>query len=349
MATPQPNDRGLPQFLITIDTEGDDLWSAPRRITTRNSEYLPRFQSLCESFGLRPTWLTNYEMAVCPRYREFANDVIRRGVGEIGMHLHAWNSPPLTPLTDDDFHHLPYLIEYPESVIVDKVEFLTDLLEDAFGVKMVSHRAGRWALNEAYARALVARGYSVDCSVTPLVSWKAQRGKPDGAGGTDYRAFPARAYWLDPIDISRPGEGPLLEVPMTILGPAGAGRLLHRTLGKGPKPLRAVANRLYPPIRWLRPKGGNLRTMLSILDDGVVSGADYVEFMLHSSEFMPGGSPTFRTPDSIERLYDDLAALFEAAGRRFRGATLAEYHARFAAARQQTASTAAARAGATAA
>jgi len=25
------------------------------------------------------------------------------------MHLHAWNSPPLMPLTDDDFRHQPFL------------------------------------------------------------------------------------------------------------------------------------------------------------------------------------------------------------------------------------------------
>jgi hypothetical protein len=34
-------------FIITIDTEGDNLWACPRHITTRNAAYLPRFQSLC--------------------------------------------------------------------------------------------------------------------------------------------------------------------------------------------------------------------------------------------------------------------------------------------------------------
>ncbi len=37
-------------FIITIDTEGDNPWANPREITTRNAEYLPRFQSLCERF-----------------------------------------------------------------------------------------------------------------------------------------------------------------------------------------------------------------------------------------------------------------------------------------------------------
>ena len=33
-------------FIITVDTEGDDLWARPREITTRNAEYLPRFKKV---------------------------------------------------------------------------------------------------------------------------------------------------------------------------------------------------------------------------------------------------------------------------------------------------------------
>jgi hypothetical protein len=39
-----------PFFLITIDTEGDNIWSAPREVTTRNSGFLERFQHLWSSF-----------------------------------------------------------------------------------------------------------------------------------------------------------------------------------------------------------------------------------------------------------------------------------------------------------
>ncbi|MGH8641475.1 MAG: deacetylase, partial [Burkholderiales bacterium] len=77
-------------FIITIDTEGDDLWARPREITTRNAEYLPRFQSLCERFGFKPVYLTNYEMAMSDVFVAFGRDVAARGAGEIGMHLHAW-------------------------------------------------------------------------------------------------------------------------------------------------------------------------------------------------------------------------------------------------------------------
>ena len=76
-------------FIITIDTEGDNLWARPREITTRNAQYLPRFQSLCERFRFKPVYLTNYEMALSDVFVEFARDVVARGAGEIGMHLPA--------------------------------------------------------------------------------------------------------------------------------------------------------------------------------------------------------------------------------------------------------------------
>ncbi len=316
-----------PRFLITIDTEGDDLWSAPRTVTTRNARFLPRFQTLSEAYGLKPTYLTDYRMARCAVFQEFGRNILQRQTGEIGMHLHAWDTPPLVPLTDDDATHLPYLIEFPLQAMRNKIRAMTGLLEDTFGQKMLSHRAGRWGFNETYAGLLIEEGYRVDCSVTPHKSWALHKGAPTGLGGPDYTGFPEQAYFLDVDDISQPGSSPLLEVPLTVLRPwQSIGRTLHQLAARGPRQFRSLANRLYPPIQQLRPRGGNRREMLGILDRARIEGRDYVEFMLHSSEFMPGGNPTFRTEADIERLYDDLDELFATARRKgFQGATLAEY------------------------
>src|SRR4029077_2879106 len=109
----------------------------------------------------------------------------------------------------DDRAFQPYLVEYSDRVMRDKIRAVTGTLEDTFGVKMVSHRAGRWGFDERYATMLVEEGYLVDCSVTPLVSWKRTRGDPARGGGPDYTAFPQHAYWLDLADISRPrGSAP---------------------------------------------------------------------------------------------------------------------------------------------
>jgi hypothetical protein len=321
----------LGHFIITIDTEGDNLWDAPDPITTRNVAYLPRFQSLCETYGLRPTYLVNYEMACDPEFVEFGRDVIARDQGEIGMHLHAWNSPPLVSLTRDDMTTLPYLVEYPEPVLRAKVEFMTGLLEETFDRKMTSHRAGRWAFDPVYARALVHNGYQVDCSVTPHVDWRRIKGDPKGEGGTDYRRFPAEPYFVDLRDVARAGDSTLLEVPMSVSTTCprtlryGVGAALRRV-----ELFEKVLDRVWPK-RWVRPNGRNLAPMLAQVSAAAAAGSAHVEFMLHSSELMPGGSPTFRTTESIEVLYDHLDALFERASALFRAATLTEFRAWFAA------------------
>lgn len=310
-----------PAFLITIDTEGDNLWQNHDSITTENARYLPRFQALCEKYGFKPVYLTNYEMAIDPFYIDFAREVIAKGTGEVGMHLHAWNSPPLEPLTDDDWRYKPYLIEYATGMMRQKVEYMTHLLEDTFQTKMVSHRAGRWAFDERYARLLVEQGYLVDCSVTPKVNWKTAKGNPAGTGGTDYRDFPTRAYFLDENDIRKPGNSPLLEVPMSIQHKHSA---LMNSIKQGYDRLRGKVR--SPSVHWLRPMGGNVETMKRVVEQTLAQGSDYVEYMLHSSEYMPGGSPTFKTQSDIERLYDDLEAFFEWLHPKARGMTLAEYY-----------------------
>jgi len=314
-------------FIITIDTEGDDLWSKPREITTRNAEYLPRFQSLCERFGFKPVYLTNYEMAMSDIFVDFGRDVLARGTGEIGMHLHAWNSPPLLPLTNDDFRFQPYLIEYPDTVMREKIKVMTRLLEDRFDQAIISHRAGRLGFDGRYAAMLLDEGYGVDCSVSPGLDWRDTLGDPGGKGGTDYRAFPDRPYFFSPSDISAPTTGGMLEVPMTIRS--------SDVYQKAPwvyriPVLRQTTNRLISPaLNHVCPTESNLRGMLRAARAARAAGAMHTAFTLHSSELMAGGSPTFRSVGDIERLYENLEVLFAELSAWCRGMTLKEFHVWF--------------------
>jgi hypothetical protein len=283
---------------------------------------------LCEEFGLKPTYLTNFEMAECKRFQVLAKAALEKKAAEVGMHLHAWNSPPLKPLSPDDMLYHPYLIEYPPEIIEEKVAHLTALLSSAFEIKPQSHRAGRWSFDGTYARVLERHGYTVDCSVTPHVSYAHHLGDPKGKGGTDFRHFPSRPYFLDLQDISKAGNSRLLEAPMTIISTHPTMDRILSLFGYNSFPRRAF-HRLFKGIRWLRPTGQNLSLMLDILNRALAGRWPYVEFMLHSSEFMPGGSPTFPTDDSIERLYGDLRKLFAAAANNFRGATLSEFSEHF--------------------
>ena len=318
-------------FLITVDTEGDNLWSRPRDIRVENAKYLRRFQELCERYGLRPTYLTNWEMVNSGSFVELGKDVLRRGTAEIGMHLHAWNSPPLVPLTADDYRYQPYLTEYPADLLREKVKVMTDTLETVFGVKMVSHRGGRFALDETYVKTLIEAGYRVDCSVTPHVDWRPQLGDPAGEGGPDYRAFPETAYFMDEEAIMRPGTSPLLQVPLTVVALHGSvwARGL-RAGGRSVPVVRRYAARYFPAHSRLSPKFARRRgDLLRILSVAREQRRDYVEFMVHSSEFMAGGSPWYPKQRDIEAMYGELERLFDYSTPDWAGSTLDEYYERF--------------------
>ena len=313
----------MKKFLISIDTEGDNLWvwRAGDKITTENAKYLPRFQELCESYGFKPTYLTNYEMVTDSFFVNYFKQRNLSGKCEIGMHLHAWNSPPdyPIPIRTDVNPGAPYLIEYPEEMMFKKIEFMTKTIENSFEQRPVTHRAGRWATNSLYFDVLQQFGYKIDCSVTPGMDWSGASGQSPNSKGSNYTGFPKYPYIIEGTDI--------LEVPVTI-------RENHRLkIGKKPglrKAIRKIqeAKKGHGPL-WLRPRSNkdNLEDLLYLVD--LISkdkNADYLMFMLHSSEFMPGGSPTFQTEEAIEGLYSKLNVLFERVSLNFTGSTIMSYY-----------------------
>jgi len=311
-----------PVFIITIDTEGDNLWANPQTITTENAAFLPRFQALCEQYSFKPTYLVNYEMVLDERFQVFGRAVLEKQTGEIGLHIHPWNSPPI----DHPPNGQIYLFELSDAIMEAKIDFLHNLLKQTFGVDPVSHRAGRWGFDGRVARTLARRRYLVDCSVTPGVSWERYRGDPNCSGGSDFTDFPYNPYFMDMNDISQSGQSPMLQVPMTIR-PRFNSRILsiYRKI-KDARLYSLMERFVAAPYNWLRPNGRNLDRMTSLVDQVLAEGAPVIEFMLHSSELMPGGSPIFATERQIEVLYNHLEALFEhIASLGAVGMTLAEY------------------------
>jgi hypothetical protein len=313
-------------FIITIDTEGDDVWARHRRVTTENARFLPRFQQLCEEYGFKPTYLVNHEMAIDSTFQRFGRSVIKSGNGEIGLHLHPWNSPPFFGETDGGSGDHVYMYEVADELLYAKLEYLTNLLSSTFEVRPTSHRAGRWGFNGRIARQLENLGYLADCSVTPGVSFRQYKGSQNGDGGPDYFGFPMQPYFLDLNNISQSGKSRLLEVPMTIRPNYSQSLARIHHLGErgiSGKVLRAAYG---SPYSWLRPNGRNRDAMIALVESAVEDGWGVLEFMIHSSDLMPNGSPTFRTGEQVELLYQHVTSLFnrlESLGAR--GITLGDY------------------------
>lgn len=310
----------MKKLIITIDTEGDNLWEWKQgdAIATDNVLFLERFQKLCNKYGFFPVWLTNYEMVQDDRYIDFIKQAVLGGKAEIGMHLHAWNNPPYYNLECAQ-SGAPYLIEYPENVMEDKIKFLTDLIVEKTGIRPVSHRAGRWATNKKYFELLSKYGYLVDCSVTPHVNWKNSLGQTKGSCGSDYSSARDTTHLINTGNNAK-----LLEVPVSII----RSNKVFIDLASFKNFAKSIWRGIKGTELWLRPNGTNLKEMMYVLDWVYASENDYAMFMIHSSELMPGGSPAFKDNNSIEKLYKDLELLFAYASGRYEGITLKEYYER---------------------
>lgn len=281
-------------IIITVDTEGDNLWNYHKgeKILTNNALFIPRFQTLCEKFEFKPVYLTNYEMICDDFFSSYIRQKVEQGLCEVGIHIHAWNNPPIFDL-DGHEQGCPYLIEYPIDIMRAKIKETYELIVERIGKAPVSHRAGRWAMNEDYFKILEEVDIKVDCSFTPGISWRKSPGETIKQG-TDYSGVNKSYHYV----------GNILEVPMSVRKMShfmSFYSLRHSisTLAKGGE-------------LWLRPAMSSFRDMKHL--EKIISREvedNYLEFMLHSSELMPGGSPYFKNESSIEKMYKEVERFFE--------------------------------------
>jgi len=300
-------------FIITVDTEGDNLWKYHKGddIRTDCALYIPRFQELCNRYSFKPVYLTNYEMAKEERYVEYIKGIVDKGQCEVGIHVHAWNNPPICELPQNICDQ-SYLIEYPDEIMRQKFKVTYELIKNNIGVAPFSHRAGRWAMDKQYFKILEEFGIKVDCSYSPHIDWSSTFGAMQG--GTDYTRAKEHAHWV----------GNVFEIPATILD---TGEKIH--MGKKAKIKRWLHFKSIPhKIIWLRPAASDLSSMKRVIDAIYQNEAmDFAEFMIHSSELMPGGSPYFKDTEAIEQLYQTMDELFVYAREKgFVGCTLKEYY-----------------------
>jgi len=302
----------MKRFIITIDTESDNQWNINHNQSTENAKFIPRFQILSEKYGFKPVYLIDYSMANDEFLIEYLKNKAMLGLCEIGMHLHAWDTPPVHQI-DHSTTERPYLIEYPKEIMEEKIINMTNLLSQTFEQPITSHRAGRWAINNDYVEILSKYGYKVDCSITPGINWINQKGanKP----GPDYSKESTSVHSIG-------NSLEMWEVPMTI-------RKMHNvsirkksgiiTLGKD-----VIKNILGRNV-WLRPAlfhFEDLKKLINVIEE---ENEQYLEFMMHSSELMPAGSPYYTTQEEIEMMYTELNLLFEYVSKKgYCGSTLTE-------------------------
>ncbi len=297
----------LPLY-VTLDAEGDNGWDRPHKITTENAKGVARFQSFCEEYGIKPIYLATYEMSMDSAFVEAVKKKNFEGSCEVGMHMHGWTTPPFKFLTNDDYKYLPYIVEFPRDVIEEKTKNLINQLTNVFETNIVSHRSGRWVVNDAYLEILLKNKIKVDCSVTPLIDWQTNSVDYEGNRVGDYSDCPSVPYEINLH------HGKIMEIPMTTMKNKVYDNLLVNGIMKampfmkGTKVYNALNARKVVMLRPDVRKRSQIFNLISKLQND--NNVRHVEFMVHTSEIYKGTSPHCHTDEDLNAQYTLMGEIF---------------------------------------
>jgi hypothetical protein len=296
---------------VSIDTEEDDWMPTRTGLGVENIRAVTRLATACRPLGLRPTFFTTFAVASTP----WALDAVRTAAaalgGEVGAHLHPWNTPPLDGSGT-------MLNNYPQALQEAKLRALTDhFLAGPDGARPRAFRAGRFGLGAATVRALLACGYSVDSSVTPFFSWEKYDHGPTFVGA------PLTAYRLDGSgDVRVPvAGGGVVEVPLssgyTRFSPErwlAVARELDRPASRRIH-LAGLGARLGIVRRVIMsPETNSVRQMVALARRLIDFGLPHLHLFFHSSSLQPGLSPFTRSAADVDRLLGRVCGFVDAVG-----------------------------------
>ncbi len=288
---------------VTIDVEEEGLFTGSYQSLDAPVSNVPGLEKLDRIFltwGIHPTMLLTYRVAEHRPHHRLLLNLRDRWGGEIGAHLHHWNTPPLVRLPYKD--PVPSDL-IPEEILSAKLSTLTKSIEN-IGVAPRSFRMGRFNLGPRMLRVLENSEITVDSSIAPMQSFY---------GGPHHLHAPCDPYYPDLEDPCEKGSSRILEVPMTIPPVAKSlGRKLAAIKGRHP----AMATGLD----WFAMKLGCLPaqpvwTGLRRLKLAVLlhhrRGGKVLNIFFHSSELVPGFSLVHSSPERVEMFLKKLGLFLE--------------------------------------
>ena len=297
-----------PIFVVTVDTEADDAWSSADVIGLKNMKRIPRFQELCESFGVVPTYLVTYECASRDEAIKVLEPPSSGRRAEIGHHLHVWTAPPFERNSPDGIDRRwlnAFQFQLPQSLFEEKAETLRAKIEETFGRSPTSHRAGRLGIDQRSIDWLCRAGFTVDSSVRPLLAIPGIN-MPECA----YHNCENPYYWSAS---EQPVKSQILEVPTSIHRPSKLLANFYSAFAGQENRLADIVTRIYAKCGGLLPlrpdpKTDN-RTLERIIDTAVARNVRVVNLTLHSSELELSCSPFSQNSDDAEKVWSRLSTV----------------------------------------
>jgi hypothetical protein len=282
---------GGPVYVLTVDTEEEFDWTKPFARSGFGTEHLksvPRFQSLCDEFGVKPCYLVDYPITQDPFGVELLAGYAGGGQAEIGIQLHPWVSPPFDEILSP---YNSYACNLPEQLERAKLSTLHAAIVDRIGIRPDAYRAGRYGAGEHTAGILTDLGISIDTSVRSRFNYASQ-------GGPDYRAHPLDPYWLE--------RGQLLELPLTTVfggvmrsvGDTVYGQWFESQAARSMMARSGMLERIA-----LTPEGITLSKALEGIDIAVADNVKIFNLSFHSPSLAVGHTPYVRDESQLAELY----------------------------------------------
>ncbi len=287
---------------VTIDVEEEGLFGGQYREHDAPVENVSRLVALNEVFrdlGIRPTLLVSYQAARSSRNQELLVRLREQWQGEIGAHLHHWNTPPIVPLPYPQPAHSELM---PHDLLAAKLDTLLDTLK-AMGVSAVSFRMGRFNLGPRMLAVLERSPITTDSSVAPM--------RKDPAG-PDHLLAPVDPYTPDPGQVYAAGNSRIVEIPITVVPVVRRFRGLVARLDRGSLVSKSALGWFSKSLASLpaQPMLTGLRRLKAAVELHRRRGGQVLTVYFHSSELMPGGCPKHQTESDVERFTDKLRQYF---------------------------------------
>lgn len=287
-------------FSITIDTEADDAWNNPKALSLKNFNAIPRFQNLCEKYDIIPTYLLTYEYANFEPAIKFFKKKAEEKKCEIGYHLHVWSTPPFKNEqngVDIDYINA-YQFEIDDDIFFKKANTLFDVIYENFGIKPLSHRAGRYGLDQRTIDWLCEKKFIVETSVVPMNNFKNSMGLNSKGPNFTYNKLN-----INKISSSKSNDT-IVEFPVSVMSSNFIPRnFLDFSL------LRKIF-RKFGFTKMLRPYPNNLKNNISIINYYLKNNID-INYMLHSSELELNCSPISMNENDLKKIWNNIEICFK--------------------------------------
>lgn len=298
------------RLVITVDVE-EDQWGIrkSRHSTTDNIRQLPLLTNLFQEFNVVPTYFATFPVVSDDGAAAILRHAYDSGACELGMHCHAWTTPPFI---ESVTRANSMLCNLDPALQREKLSRLYEAMTTRLNTYPIAYRAGRWGYGQDTARVLLELGCHIDSSLTPYTSWAHSH-------GPDYSRVAPQPYRFNPSNIFSPDPiGPLLEVPATIgflRGRFDTCALLAKRLEASPLQrwrLQALLGRLGILRKvWLSPEQETTARMIQLVKQMQWHGYGLLNLVFHSSSLLAGCNPFVRTIDQQQTFLSRLRRFLE--------------------------------------